>query len=458
MSVRSALAVGALNAMLIPIWPATTRGAPPSKVHALTAHAQVAPVAPVAPRDERLPPRATRTRAGGAGRALAAAIADADSMVRAAVDRTTAGAVLLVARRGRLLHLVAYGDAERLDSSGAVLAKPRPMRPDTRFDLASVTKVMATTFACMRLVDAGRLDLDAPVSRYLADFHGPHLDSITARLLLRHASGLVPWQPLYYHASTPRETYEVIRRLPLAGGVGEARRYSDLGFMLLGYLVERVAGLPLDQFVSRELYAPLGLQRTGFAPDRSRRAEFAATEVGNGYERRMTYDTSFAFPYHGDPTTWNGWRQRVLAGETNDGNAFYANGGVAGHAGLFSTAEELRVLVELLLNDGRAGPRRLIGAATIRAFLTPEPFGHYLGWMRPTGMPEGSFMHTGFTGTYVLGVPRSGLVVILLANRQQIGADRRGHFPDLTTLREGVSRRLAAAADEDDAATLRRAP
>src|SRR6185437_11255716 len=129
----------------------------------------------------------------------------------------------------------------------------------TMFDLASVTKVMATTFAVMILVDRGQVDLDAPVYRYLPDFRGAHLDSITVRHLLQHSGGLVQWQPLYYHASNKAQTYNVIRDMPLQWGVGEGRHYSDLSFMLLGYIVERVSGTSLDAFVTREFYKPLGL-------------------------------------------------------------------------------------------------------------------------------------------------------------------------------------------------------
>lgn len=381
------------------------------------------------------------------------AIGQADSLVRAATGRTTAGAVLLIAQRGRLFHLAAYGSAERLDSTGTVLAHPRAMRTDTRFDLASVTKVMATTLAIMTLVDRGTVDLDAPVFRYLPEFRGVHLDSITVRHLLRHAAGLTPWQPLYYSAANKREALAAIVRLPLATGVGEARHYSDLGFMLLGYIVERVSGESLDAYTARVLYRPLGLTNTGFTPDR-RHGDFAATEVGNGYEHRMVYDTTFAFPYHGNPASWNGWRTRVLSGEANDGNAFYAHGGVAGHAGLFSTAADLRVLLTLLLDGGVARGHRALRATTIRTFLTPEPFGHYLGFMRPSGLPADAFMHTGFTGTYVLGVPSGQLVVVLLANRQQMGANPAGRFTDLSSLRDEVGRRLTEAAAAD--ATERR--
>ena len=374
--------------------------------------------------------------------ALARGIAEADSLVRDAVGRLTPGAVLLIAKDGVVLHERAYGHAEDRDANGRPLPAPRAMRTSTIFDLASVTKVMATTMAVMLLVDRGRVDVDAPLHRYLPEFRGPRLDSVTVRHLLTHSSGLVQWQPMYYHGSTPQQVYEAIRTMPLGWGVGAGRHYSDLGFMLLGYLVERVGSAPLDVFVERELYVPLGLRRTLFRPRLRGFSDFAATETGNAYEHQMVYDPNFGYDYAGDPRAWDGWRRQVLVGEVNDGNAHYAHGGVAGHAGLFSTASELRVLIDLLTNRGVAGGRRFVRGETIDLFLTKDRYGHYLGWQSPPELPPGSFSHTGFTGTYVLGVTARGLAVVLLTNRQHMGRDARGYFPDLGPLQRAIAKAL----------------
>jgi CubicO group peptidase (beta-lactamase class C family) len=160
----------------------------------------------------------------------------------------------------------------------------------------------------------------------------------------------------------------------------------------------------------------------------------------------MVYDSTFGYRYRGDPTKWNGWRHYALAGEVNDGNAWHANGGVAGHAGLFSTGADLRVLLDLLNAGGTFGGRRYLRRETVALFLTRDRFDNYLGWMLPRGLPEGSFMHTGFTGTYVLGVPRHGLSIVLLTNRQNMGTDERGYFPNIAPLQEAVSRTIVAAA------------
>ncbi len=377
---------------------------------------------------------------------LARGIATADSLINASIGTLIPGAVFLVAKDGRVVHERAFGHAQLNDYEGSRLASPRAMHTSTMFDLASVTKVMATTFAIMLLADRGQVDVDAPVSRYLPDFRGPHLDSITVRHLLAHSSGLVQWQPLYYHAANSAQSYKVIREMPLAWGVGDARHYSDLGFMLLGYIVERVSGQSLDRFLEQNLYRPLGLRSTTFSPRARGFTEFAATEQGNVYERHMVYDSTFGYRYRGDPTAWNGWRQYVLSGQVDDGNAFYAHGGVAGHAGLFSTAADLRVLLELLNNRGTFHGRRYVRPGIVDLFLKRDKYQNFLGWQAPRNVPEGSFSHTGFTGTYVLGVPRYKLSIVLLTNRQNMGTDARGYFPDVGPLQQAVSRAIVNAA------------
>lgn len=378
--------------------------------------------------------------------ALVRGLATADSLIEAAVGTHIAGAVLAVSKDGRMIHERAFGYAQLNGDAMRRLAAPRSMRTTTLFDLASVTKVMATTMAIMMLVDRGDIDVDAPVWRYLTDFRGPHLDSITVRHLLTHTSGLIQWQPLYYSASNAADTYRVILEMPLGWGVGTGRHYSDLGFMLLGYIVERVGGLRLDAYLERELYGPLGLRSTTFNPKLRGFADFAVTEQGNGYERRMVYDTTFGYDYAGDPRSWDGWRRHVLDGEVNDGNAWHAHGGVAGHAGLFSTARDLRVLLDLLNARGTWQGRRYIRAEVIAQFMTRDAFGHYLGWMAPREMPDESFAHNGFTGTYVLGVPAHGLSIVLLTNRQNLGTSERGYFPDIGPLTQAVSRAIVSGA------------
>jgi CubicO group peptidase (beta-lactamase class C family) len=371
---------------------------------------------------------------------LDAALTSADSMIAAAVgSNLIPGAVFVVRVNGRIVHDKAFGYAELNDFRMHRLASPRAMHTSTVFDLASVTKVMATTFGIMMLVDRGKIDVDAPVYRYLPDFRGPHLDSITVRHLLTHTAGLVQWQPLYYHASNEHQTYDVIRSMPLKWGVGEGYHYSDLGFMLLGYIVEHVSGQPLDVFLAENLYAPLGLRHTTFNPKEHGFTDFAATEAGNGYERHMVYGPNFGYGYPGDPTSWNGWRQYVLVGETNDGNSYYANGGIAGHAGLFSTGADLSVLLDLLLRRGSYAGRQYIEPQVVDLFLAPD---HHLGWQQPKDLPGDSFTHNGFTGTYVVGVPEERLGIVLLTNKQNVGANAQGYFTNVSPLDQAVTKVL----------------
>lgn len=373
---------------------------------------------------------------------LARGLATADSLVSAAIGHLTAGAVLVVTKNGRVVKETAYGHAHLNDYAGRPLGAPVPMQVSTVFDLASVTKVMATTYALMLLVEGGKVNLDAPVYRYLPEFRGVHLDSILVRHLLTHSAGLVQWQPLYYQAGYAADTYRAIRQMPLQWGVGKERHYSDLSFMLAGYIVEQVSGDRLDDFLTNMLYRPLRLRSTGFNPLTRGITNIAATEQGNVYEKHMVYDSTFGYRYRGDPTKWNGWREYVLKGEVDDGNSWYAHGGVAGHAGLFSNARELSVLLEVLLGRGLYDGRRVISLSTLDRFFTRDAFGHYMGWQYQSFLPAGSFAHTGFTGTYVAGVPSQRLGVVLLTNRQQMGPDARGYFPNLAPLQEAVMRAL----------------
>ena len=375
-------------------------------------------------------------------------LAAADSLVSLWVDEERIpGAVLLVARDGEVVHRAAYGLASVEDAI--------PMTESTVFDLASVTKVMATTYALMLLVDRGLVEIEAPVAEYLPDFSGDGRERITVRHLLTHRSGLPQWVPTYYHAADRDQAYDYVRSLPLAWPVGEERHYSDLGFMLLGRLVEEVSGQSLDDYVRSEIYGPLGLGRTGFRPvgdtgsadvtadgadaTSTRQDGYARTSRGNPFERRMVHDPDFGYQIEGDPDSWAEWRTDWLDGEVNDGNAFHAFRGVAGHAGLFSTADELGVLLQVMLDAGRYEGRQVVSSETIEAFLAPTGDRQALGWQLPGYGPGGSFGHTGFTGTFVLGVPTERLALVLLTNRQNFGVDEDTQYPDVGPLQRAVT-------------------
>lgn len=391
----------------------------------------------------------------GPGDDVEPAFARADSIVATWVgDERIPGAVLLVSRDGAVAHERSWGFARLHDfgsgqypGDGGIsrIRSPAPMAVSTIFDLASVTKVMATTMAVMMLADRGDIDVEAPLSRWLHDFTGDGRDQITVRHLLTHRSGLPQWLPLYYDARDPDTAYARIRTVPLTWPVGEERHYSDLGFMLLGRLVEEVSGRPLDIFLTEELYAPLGLAETTFRPAPPTAAApsaLAATSHGNPFERRMVHDPDFGYRIEGDPERWSDWRRYTLVGEVNDGNAHHAFDGVAGHAGLFSTAADLDVLLRLLLGQGEMNGRRFLSAEIVRTFLTSTGDGQALGWQLPAYAPEGSFGHTGFTGTFVLGVPGEGLALVLLTNRQNVGVDEFTQYTDVGPLQRAITEAL----------------
>jgi serine-type D-Ala-D-Ala carboxypeptidase len=234
--------------------------------------------------------------------------------------------------------------------------------------------------------------------------------------------------------------------LPLKYLVGKQRRYSDLGFILLQEIIEKVSGMPLDKFEKQNIFIPLGMTHTMYNPlQHGRTTNIAATSLGNPYETRMVYDSSLGYSVKGlDPKSWNGWRKYVLKGEVNDGNAWYANGGIAGSAGLFSTVDDIQKLVDMLMNKGKVGNKQFISAAVIDSFFVKDQFNNGLGWMMDTtdsfikGGPEGTFGHTGFTGTGIMVVPKYNLSIILLINRQNMGLLGSGYYYNVTPVRKEV--------------------
>ena len=236
----------------------------------------------------------------------------------AVVEEIIPGAVLLVAKDGKVLHEKAFGYAQRYDYGKVERSEPVSMASNQIFDLASLTKVFSTTFGLMILVDEKKVDLEAPVHTYLPDFRGTNKDSVTVRHLLTHSSGLAPWKPLYYHADTARDTYATIRDLPLASPVGQERHYSDLGFMLLGYLIEAVTGRPLDVFLTEALYEPLGLHATAFQPRSHDLKGFAVTSHGNPFEKRMVADDDFGYLCDEDPQTEDVGRGKIACSRIGD--------------------------------------------------------------------------------------------------------------------------------------------
>jgi serine-type D-Ala-D-Ala carboxypeptidase len=356
------------------------------------------------------------------------------------------GAVLQVQYKGEIIYRKAKGYADRFDSAGRLLKKPEKMTVKHLFDIASLTKVTGTTTSILLLTEQGKLHPDDAVGKYIPAFNTPDKKEISIRHLLTHTAGLYEWYPLYYRAHNREETYGLIASLPLKYPVGKARHYSDLGFIILGQIIERVTGMPLEKYEHQELFFPLVMENTGYRTQNNGwpRA-IAPTSFGNPYEYRMVHDSSLGFVFKEiNPDQWNGWRHYQLRGEVNDGNCWYACGGVNGAAGIFSTAGDLQKLVNLYLKKWQGIWPKPVSDKTIDLFLTKDKYGNGLGWMMdPTNSfmknaPEGSFGHTGFTGTSIAVVPSMQLSVILLVNRQNRGLLPAKEYYNLNNLRRTI--------------------
>ena len=355
------------------------------------------------------------------------------------------GAVVLISKDNKINYLKAYGHAQKYAYDKKSLSKTISMQKTTLFDVASLTKVFATTYAIMLLIDEGLINLDDPVLIHLPEFSANDKADITIRNLLTHSSGLSEWKPVYYHATDKHQAIKYINELAIKYPIGKERHYSDLGFMVLGYLLEKVSARPLNVFLDENLYRNLNLKNTSFILEKREKEKIAATSHGNPFERRMVADDNFGYKCDENEADFTSWRKYTLIGEVNDGNSFYVHKGVAGHAGLFSTAEDLNVLINLILNKGRHDNKQIIKEQTIAEFIRKDRFQNGLGWaMSPKIIctedykDVEAFGHTGFTGTFALGIPKIKLVVILLTNRQNIGVNKKGYYYNLKNLRKNI--------------------
>lgn len=310
-------------------------------------------------------------------------------------------------------EVLAYGDRQVFG-----VDSPLPMERQTIFDLGSVTKVLATTAAIMRLLENETFSLDDKVSKFLGDWAGTDKDGITVRELLLHRSGLWEWRPLYVHAQDPRIAIQKISEIPLRYKVNEGRHYSDLGFISLGQVLNKISDENLSESVEELVLKPLQLNSTQFALPVSG-TSVAATSFGDSIEREMIR-SKVPYPVPEDATDFGNWREQVLVGEINDGNAFHVFGGISSHAGLFSSATDLLTFGEVMnastKGDGQFSQR------IANEFLSAGPdLGQHLGFRSWTDTNRGCttefFGHTGFPGTALAFSPSHDCVVVLLTNR-----------------------------------------
>jgi len=305
------------------------------------------------------------------------------------------------------------------DAVGASVLSPYQItaNPGTIYDLASLTKPLVTGFLCVRLIEAGELKIDELVSKHLPEFARPDKQLITLRQLLTHSSGLPAWKPLYILANGETEQVPtVIASLDLEAPPGTRVIYSDLGFIILAFVLEKVSGRSLIELAHDELFSPLQLKSTFFKPDLARQTGIAASELGNTYEQgtcRQLGGGEYASS-----------RKNLIWGEVHDGNAYFL-GGAAGHAGLFSNAFETFSIAKQFL----ARTTKLLNPETCRLFQTNMTEGleeaRSIGWQLAmtrdstagTSLPPDSFGHNGFTGTSCWIDPHHDRIFILLTNR-----------------------------------------
>ncbi len=341
-----------------------------------------------------------------------------DVIEKAIGDRAFPGATLAVGYRGKL-SVHSFGKQKYEAKSPAVAT-------DTMYDIASLTKVVVTTTLVEKLVEGdfpSPLNLDAPIERYLPEWpKGPQPEwrhKVTVRNLMTHTSGLPPFKEYWRTSTSKQETLSRIFAEPLEYEPGTKVIYSDLGIILMAEIIQRLTGKPLDVLANENIFGPLGMKHSMYNPPKASWPEIAPTE----------FDSQL--------------RHRMLQGEVHDENAF-AIGGVSGHAGVFSTAPDLAVFCQMLLNGGVYAHQRILKRATITEFTAPQALAQNtrtLGWVVPTeGGSSGhyfsshSYGHTGFTGTTIWIDPDRQLFVVLLTNR--VHPTRENH--KIAEVRPGV--------------------
>jgi uncharacterized protein YbbC (DUF1343 family)/CubicO group peptidase (beta-lactamase class C family) len=353
-------------------------------------------------------------------------LAHLDEIIEAEIaKKQLPGAVVIVGRKGKVVWRRAYGNR-------AVEPAPEPMTVDTIFDLASLTKVVATATSMMILVERGLVRLGDPVSRYIPEFGESGKKNITVEQLLTHRSGLIADNDIKDYEHGPEEAMRNIWKLTPLAEAGSKFIYSDVNYIVLAELVKRVCGKPVDQFAAENVFRPLGMKDTGYKPDASLTPRIAPTEKRG---------------------------EKWMRGEVHDPRS-YLLGGVAGHAGLFSTADDLAIYCQMILNRGEFHGARVLSPMGVARMTEARPTGgnavdgaaRGIGWDIFTGysanrgdlFPVGSFGHTGFTGTGLWIDPSSETFVVFLSNRVHPRLDTK-HPADVSSLRGRVASVVAAS-------------
>ena len=345
------------------------------------------------------------------------------------VGRAYPGAVLAVSHRGATVIRWAVG-------LRAIVPEPRPATADTIYDLASLTKVVSTLPLILQGVAEGRIVLDAPLRDY---FRAAPVAAITIRQLLTHSSGLPAWIPFYLQAKGSDAVLARAAATSPTTTPGSEVVYSDLGYILLGDVVCRALGAPLDILAERRIFTPLGMRDTTYLPSRLPLERIAPTEDGTAIEQAMT----------GEAGRRHTWRRYLIWGEVHDSNA-HAMGGVSGHAGVFGCADDLIAYARMWLAGGRGPHGTVLAPHLVREATTSQVpgSGRGLGWALagPKGWWNGAlspraYGHTGFTGTALAIDPDHDLAIVFLTNAVHLGRDRT----ELLALRPRIAAAVAEA-------------
>jgi CubicO group peptidase (beta-lactamase class C family) len=319
-----------------------------------------------------------------------------------------------------------------------------PVTDSSIYDVASLTKVVATTTAAMMLIEEGKLQLDAPLGRYVPELlAAPDKRQITVRNVLLHNAGFRAFAPLWRNARGREEFLKAIVELPLEYPTGTRSIYSDFGPILLGLAMERLTAQPLDEFVKARIFDPLGMRETLYNP--------LAQTLARAGNTSAVEDARSPFFARIAPTEIDTlFRKQHMHGRVHDENAF-AFGGVAGHAGLFSSARDLARFAQMLLNGGYFNGRRFLSPETISLFTRRQNdvSSRALGWDTPSQnssageyFTANAFGHTGFTGTSMWMDPDRQLFVVLLTNRVNPTRDNQKHIPLRRALADAVNQAI----------------
>lgn len=353
-----------------------------------------------------------------------------DKLINKEIKNGFPGAVLIVIKDGRIVKNSAYGTAKIYEKSDQ-LKHPQKMKTGIMFDLASNTKMYAVNFVLQHLVSEGKVDLQEKIQHYFSEFKDSNEDEVKGKDELRiidllHHTGGFPSSVHYHNPDRAGELYsqertntlEMLLKTPLQYEPGTKQIYSDIDYMLLGFIIEKITGEQLDSYTENHIYKPLGLKHTLFNPLRKglKEKEFAATEL-NGNTR----DGVISFP---------NIRTYTLQGEVHDEKSFYSMDGVSGHAGLFSTTGDLAVLMQVMLNNGGYGKVKLFDKETIDQFVKPYEMNPTYGlgwrlngdssmeWMFSKYAGNEVFGHTGWTGTVTVIDRENNLAIALLTNKK----------------------------------------